>query len=152
MSPLVTCDNPVVLTRGRAGPRANFEMKWDVALGGGWTAPSVQMTLTLSRRHALMIASDCEALALSDEPLRFATSVRVRTVRHALRHVHVRHDDPRLAMLRRSTRAPDVVFQIGDSIDPNTPDAALMARAGVSTMEARYSDEGPADRAEWSRA
>jgi hypothetical protein len=141
-TPLITCDNPVVLARSRAGPAPGPELGWDVDIGGGWGEPGVEMTLALSPRHALMIAQDPGALGLADDPDRFAASVRVRTARHALQHVYARGNDPRVAALLRATPAPDVVFEVGDEMITGTVDVLELSRrverAGATRIGVRY--------------
>jgi hypothetical protein len=142
-SPLITCDNPVVLVRPRADADPDLRPGWDVHIGGGWLEPGVQMTLALSRRHALMLVQDPEDLTLTDDPSRFAESIRVRTARHALRHVYARDEDPRIVDLMRATRAPEVVFEVGGEVLPSTADPReiirRVGRAGVTQIGVRYS-------------
>jgi hypothetical protein len=143
-TPLVTCDHPVVLARPRHGHRAGVPPEWDVEIGGGWQEPGAQMILPLSPRHALMMAQDPAALALADDPERFAASLRLRIARHALRHVYSRREDTRIGTLVQSTRAPMVVFEIAGELVPGAVTLVellrRMNRAGVTTLGVRYAD------------
>jgi hypothetical protein len=102
------------------------------------------MVLTLSRRHALMIADDENALSLADDPQRFANSMRVRVARHALGHVYARDNDSRVCALMQATRTPDIVFEVAGELIPGTVDAAelvrRLARSGETTIGVRYTD------------
>ena len=140
--PLITCDNPVVLARPRAGAGPDVVPGWDAQIGGGWEETNMEITLALSPKHALMLTRDADALALADSPARFATALRVRTARHALRHVYARDQDEEIVAVLRATRAPDVWFEVGGELLPSSVDIREVMRRvnhlGESQIGVRY--------------
>lgn len=147
-TPLITCDSPVVLARPRPSSEAlegQREPGWDVRLGGGWNDPTLQVTLALSPRHALMIARDPTALTFADDPARFAAACRVRAARHALQHVYARSQDEQLTALVRATRGPDVVFEVAGVRLPATVDPReimrRVAEADLAAIGIEFTDE-----------
>jgi hypothetical protein len=145
VTPFVTCDNPVVLARKSVASLRDPKPGWDVAIGGGWQELTLQVTLTLSPRHALLLVRDPLDLALAEDPARLAESVRVRTARHAFEYVYARNNDPRIAELVKATTPPRIVFDVaGEKLPSDATMADLLrkvAKAGVGHFGVRYTDE-----------
>jgi hypothetical protein len=142
--PFVTCDHPVALVTPRSAPPSppSAAPGWDVDAGGGWTEFDVQLSLTLSPRHALVLGPDGDALDWVDDPDAAADILRVRTVRHAYDAVFARDSDAGLAALVRSTRKPEVLYEVAGRVFPSTaPNAAVLRHvhaSGADKIWVRY--------------
>lgn len=142
--PLVTCDDPVVLVRPRRGGARRGRPSgpgWDVDLGGGWDEPGVQATITLSRRHTLLMAREPEAFALADDPEAFARAVRVRTARAAMDWVFARDADEEVREVLHASARPHMELVVGGiPFGPDVPARtvlAVMDALGTPTTEVR---------------
>ena len=142
--PLITCDDPVLLARPRrAGARRGLPSGpgWDVDLGGGWDEPGVQTTITLSPRHALMMAREPDAFGLADDAEAFARAVRVRTARAAMDWAFARDEDDEVHEILRASARPHMELVVGGiPFGPEVPARTIldvMDAIGTNTTEVR---------------